>query len=45
MRMVTTMKAKCSYMKGSVLFEIHVSSEKDKDVSDDKLLNKYHVFQ
>jgi len=33
-RRVTTMQEKCSHRKGCVLFSMHISSDKDKDVED-----------
>ena len=44
-RMVTTMQAKCSCRKGCVLFAIHISSDKGKDVEDVKVLKRYPILQ
>ena len=43
-RMVTAMQAKHSSMKGCVLFAVHISSDKGKDIEETKLLNKYPVL-
>ena len=43
--MVTTMQAKHNHRKGCVLFAVHVSSDKGKDVEDTKVLNRYPVLQ
>eukprot|EP00253_Pinus_taeda_P034736 PITA_34736 len=40
MRMVTTMHAKCNCKKGCVLFVVHVSSDKGKDVENDEVLKR-----
>jgi len=44
-RMVIVMQAKCSCRKGCVLFAVHVSSDKGKDVEDDVVLKWYFVLQ
>lgn len=43
-RMVTIMQAKHNCRKGCVLFAVHVSSDKGKDVEDDEVLKRYHVL-
>ena len=46
--MVTAMQAKHSRGKGCVLFVVHISSDKGKDVEDENLLKRYpilHQFQ
>jgi len=45
MRTITTMQAKHSYMKGCVLFAVHISNDKGKDVEDDEVLKRYIVLQ
>lgn len=42
--MVTSMQAKCSHRKGCVLFVVHTSSDKGKDIEDEKIL-RYPVLQ
>jgi len=44
-RMMTTMQAKCSHRKGCVLFAVHISSDKGKEVKDVDVLGKYPVLQ
>jgi len=44
-RMVTTMQAKWSCRKGCVMFTVHVSSDKGKDVQDEKIFKRYHVLK
>jgi len=39
------MQAKCSCKKGTVMFTIHVSSDKGKDVEDVDVLKRYLVLQ
>ena len=43
-RMVTTMKEKHSHRKGCVLFAVHISNYKGKDVEDAEVLKRYLVF-
>ena len=43
--MVTTMQEKCSRRKGCVLFEVHIYSEKGKDVEDVKFFKRYMILQ
>lgn len=43
--MVTTMQAKHSCRKGCVLFLVHISSDKGKDVEDGEVLNRYPILQ
>ena len=45
MRMVTTMQAKCSCIKGCVMFVVHISSDKGKEVKDADVLSRYPVLQ
>ena len=40
-RMVIAMQEKHSCMKGCVLFVVHISSDKGKDVEDDEVLKRY----
>ena len=44
-RMVTTMKAKHSHKKGCIIFVVHISSDKGKQVEDAYLLSRYLVLQ
>ncbi len=44
-RMVITMQPKCNCRKGCVLFAVHISSDKGKDVEDEESMKKYHVLQ
>ena len=44
-RMVTTMQEKCNFRKGRFLFTLHISSDKGKDVDDEKGLKRYPVLQ
>ena len=44
-RMVTAMQAKCSRMKGCVLFSVHISSDKGKEVEGADVLSRYPVLQ
>lgn len=44
-RIVTTMKAKCSIRKRCVLFAVHISNEKWNDVQDDEVLRRYPILQ
>ena len=43
--MVITIQAKCSHRKGCVLFAVHISSDKGKEVEDADMLIKYPVLQ
>lgn len=43
-RMVRNMQEKCSCGKGFVLFAIHISSDKGKDVWDVEVLNRCLVL-
>jgi len=42
--MVASMQAKHSCQKGCILFAMHISSDKGKDIEDDEVLNKYLVL-
>eukprot|EP00253_Pinus_taeda_P035113 PITA_35113 len=44
-RMVTAMWAKHSYRKGCVMFVVHISSDKGKEVEDAEVLSRYLVLQ
>jgi len=44
MRMVITMQAKCNSKKRCVLFVVHISSGKGKDVEDIDVLKRYLVL-
>ena len=44
-RMVTTMQEKFSRQNGWVLFAVHISSEKGKEVEDVDVLRMYQVLQ
>eukprot|EP00253_Pinus_taeda_P005974 PITA_05974 len=44
-RMVTAMQEKCSRRKGCVLFVVHISSDKGKEVEDVDVLRRYPVLQ
>lgn len=44
-RMVTTMQEKHNCRKGCVLFVVHISSDKGKEVEDTNILNRYIVLQ
>ena len=44
MRMVTTMKAKQSCRKGFVMFAVHISSDKGKEVEDVDSLSRFHLY-
>jgi len=44
-RMVTTMQAKRSYRKGCVMFAIHISSDKGKDVDDAEIFKRFPILQ
>ena len=44
-RKVTTMQAKCSHRKGYMLFAVHISSDKGKEVEDMDVLSRYLVLQ
>ena len=39
--MVKTMQDKHSHKKGCILFEVHISSDKGKEVEDANVLNRY----
>jgi len=43
-RMVPTMQPKSTLHKGCVLFAMHISSDKGKDVEDDDFLKKYPIL-
>lgn len=43
--MATTMQAKHSHGKGCVLFSMHISNDKGKDVEDEKVFRKYPFSQ
>jgi len=43
-RMVTTMHGKRNYKEGRVLFAVHVSSDKGKDVEVMEVLKRYLIF-
>ena len=43
--MVTTIQANCSSMKGCVLFSVHISSDKCKDVEDEEIFKRYPFLQ
>ena len=43
-RMVTNMQAKPSHKKGCVLFSIHISSDKGKEVEDAYFFSRYRVL-
>jgi len=45
MRMVIAMQAKHNCRKGCVLFVVHISSDKGKDVEDVEVLKRYPVLQ
>ena len=42
---MTTMQVKRSHRKGCVLFSVHISSDKGKDVEDAKVLRRYPILQ
>jgi len=44
-KMVTSMQAKRSCKNGCVMFVIHISSDKGKDVEDAEIFKRYHVLQ
>lgn len=44
-RMVTTMQEKHNSMKMCVLFAVHISSDKGKDVKDVEVLKRYPILQ
>jgi len=44
-RMVTSMQVKRSSRKGCVLFAVHISSGKGKDVEDVEVLKRYLILQ
>lgn len=44
-RMVRTMQEKCSRRKGCVLFFVHISSNKGKEVEDEDVLRRYPILQ
>ena len=43
-RMVTIMQEKCSRIKGCVLYAMHISSDKGKEVEDADVLSRYPVL-
>ena len=43
--MVTAMQAKCSRRKGCMLFAMHISSDKGKEVEDAYVLRRYPFLQ
>ena len=43
-RMVTTIQEKCSHRKGCVLFVVHISSDKCKDVEDVEVMKRYSIL-
>ena len=43
-RVVTSMQEKCSCEKGCVLFAVHISSGKGKDVEDEKVMKRYLIL-
>eukprot|EP00253_Pinus_taeda_P032225 PITA_32225 len=45
MRMVTAMQAKRSCRKGCVMFVVHISSDKGKEVKDADVLSRYPVLR
>ena len=45
MRMVTIMQAKRSCRKGCVMFVVHISSDKGKDVQDVEIFKRYPLLQ
>jgi len=45
LRMVTTRQEKHNRKKRCVLFTVHTSSEKGKDIEDVEVLRRYWVFQ
>eukprot|EP00253_Pinus_taeda_P036167 PITA_36167 len=45
MRMVTSMHSKRSYKKVCVIFAIHISNEKGKEVEDADVLSRYPILQ
>ena len=45
MRMVTAMQAKRSCRKGCVMFVVHISSDKGREVEDVVVLSMYLVLQ
>ena len=44
-KMVTAMQATRSYKKGCVMFVVHISSDKGKEVEDADVLSRYPVLQ
>jgi len=44
-RMFIVMQEKCHSRKGCVFFEIHIYSDKGKDVEDVEVLKRYPVLQ
>ena len=42
---ITVMKHKHSCKKGFIMFAVHISSDKGKDVEDAKIFKRYHVLQ
>ena len=43
--MLTVMQVKCSHRKVCVLFTVHISRDKGKDVEEVEVLNKYSMLQ
>ena len=43
--MVTAMQAKRNHWKGCVLFAMHISSEKGKEVDNENVLRRYPILQ
>lgn len=42
--MVIAMQEKCSHKKGCVLFSLHISGDKSKEVEDVDILRRYPVL-
>lgn len=45
MRMVIAMQEKCNCEKGCLLFVVHISNDKGKDVKDEEALKRYPILQ
>ena len=44
-RMVTNMQTKHSYKKGCVMFVVHISNDRGKEVEDANVLSRYPILQ
>jgi len=43
-RMITVMQAKHNHRKGCILFVVHISNDKGKDIEDAKIFERYNIL-